>query len=119
MFRRWPILIALAAGFLVTPDVFAGWVIIKNETKQPLVVVEIAGTPNRPIQGKPVKLQPGETYREFQAGAGTKTFAIYDASKLNAPIAQQPIAWPSEDSTFGIRGDGKAIKLVSADSGKK
>jgi SpoVK/Ycf46/Vps4 family AAA+-type ATPase len=119
MFRRWPIHLAIAAGLFVTPDVFAGWVIIKNETKQALVVVEVAGTPNRPIQGKPVKLQPGETYREFQAGAGTKTFAIYDATKLNAPLAQQAVTWPAEDSTFGIRNDAKSVKLVSADSSKK
>ena len=102
MFRRWPLFLgAIPWGLFITPDVFAGWVIIKNETKQAVVVVEIAGTPARPIQGKPVKLQPGETYREFQAGAGTKTFAIYDATKLNAPIAQQAVTWPAEDSTFG------------------
>lgn len=115
MFRRWLLLLAIAAGLSITPDLLAGWIIIKNETKQALVVVEIAGTPNRPIQGKPVKLQPGETYREFQATAGAKTFAIYDAAKLNAPLAQQAIAWPAEDSTFGIRGDAKVVKLVAAD----
>jgi len=118
MFRRWPILFALAAAVFVTSDAAAGWIVIKNETKQALIVVEIAGTPNRPIQGKPVKLQPGETYREFQAAAGQKTFAIYDAAKLNAPLVQQAVTWPVEDSSFGIRGEGKLVKLI-ADAGKK
>jgi hypothetical protein len=84
-----------------------------------LVVVEIAGTPNRPIQGKPVKIQPGETYREFQPGAGQKTFAIYDAAKLNAPLAQQTIAWRAEDTTFSILSDVKGTKLVTSELAKK
>jgi len=111
MLRQWPILFALVGGLFLTPDVLAGWVTIKNETKQAIVVVEVAGTANRPIQGKPVKIQPGETHREFHPGAGQKTFAIYDAAKLDAPLAQQAIFWRNEDTAFGIRLEGKGYKL--------
>jgi SpoVK/Ycf46/Vps4 family AAA+-type ATPase len=114
---RWPlrILIALAACLAASADAHAGWIVIRNDTKQAVVVVEIAGTPNRPIQGKPVKIQPGETYREFQPGTGQKTFAVYDAAKLNVPLAQQTIAWRAEDSTFSILSDVKGTKLATAD----
>ena len=106
-----PYLLALGIGLAANSIAAAGWVVIKNETKQVLVVVEIAGTPNRPIQGKPVKIQPGETYREFQPGAGQKTFAIYDAAKLDAPLTQQSITWRNEDTSFGIRLEGNGYKL--------
>ncbi len=107
----WPYLLALGIGLVANSIATAGWVVIKNETKQALVVVEVAGTPNRPIQGKPVKIQPGETHREFHPGAGQKTFAIYDAAKLDAPLAQQAIFWRNEDTAFGIRLEGKGYKL--------
>jgi hypothetical protein len=112
-------LLAVSACLAASSDAVAGWVVIKNETKQALVVVEIAGTPNRPIQGKPVKIQPGETYREFHPGSGQKTFAIYDAGKLNTPLAQQTISWRTEDTAFSILSDVKGTKLIHGDLAKK
>jgi hypothetical protein len=66
------------AAFVSSAD--AGWVTIKNETKQAIVVQEVAIVNGKTVRGKPVKLAAGESFREFQNTPGIKNYEIYDAA---------------------------------------
>ncbi len=107
--------IALVLALSAAPAL-AGWVTVKNETKQVIVIQEVGGPLNRPIRGKCVKLQPGETYREFQLLAGSKNIAIHESDEPGASSVQDKMTWSKEDASFAVKAEGKSIKLVVADA---
>lgn len=90
-----------------------GWVTITNNTKQVIVIQETGGPLNRPIRGKLVKLQPGETYREYQLMAGTKNVQVYDAATPNTPLLQDKLTWDKADAAFAVKADGKKVSLTT------
>jgi len=103
------------AGFGYANPVRAGWIAVKNDTKQVIVIQEVGGPLNRPIRGKCIKLQPGETYREFQLLAGCKNIVIYDSDAPNAPPIQDQLNWVKDDASYAIKPDGKTMKLVAGE----
>lgn len=116
MFRPRTLLPAVAAvcGLLgMASAAQGGWITIKNETKQVIVVQETGGPLNRPIRGKCVKLQPGETYREYQLLSGTKNVQIYDADAPTTTLVHERMAWDKEDAAFAVKADGKKVALAS------
>ena len=115
--RRTPLIAAAVLfGLLGVPAVaHAGWITITNDTKQTLVIQETAGPLNRPVKGKCVKLQPGETYREFSLLGGTRTVVIYDADAPNTPLATEKMMWDKADTAFTMKADGKKVNLGPAE----
>jgi hypothetical protein len=109
----------LLPTFVVTVGLFGpasaaqgGWVTITNDTKQVLVIQETGGPLNRPIRGKAIKLQPGETYREYQILGGSRNIVIAEAGVPNAPLAQEKLTWDKSDAAFSVKTDGKKIVLT-------
>ncbi len=107
--------LAFAALLLWSDPAQAGWITVKNDTKQVILIQEVGGPLNRPIRGKCIKLQPGETYREYQLLAGSKNIVLYDSEAPTAPLSQDKLTWVKDDATFSIAPDGKSIRLISAD----
>lgn len=92
----------------------AGWLTIKNDTKHVVLIQEIGGPLNRPLQGRTVKLQPGETYREFQLLPGEKTVVVTNADGHGKASAPDRLTWQKDDAPFALKSEGPAFKLVSA-----
>ena len=118
MFLRHPIRVCvftLAAMLAAVAPARAGWITVKNDTKQVILIQEVGGPLNRPIRGKCIKLQPGETYREYQLLAGSKNIVLFDLDAPSAPLAQDKLTWVKDDATFTITPDGKSIRLISGD----
>jgi hypothetical protein len=89
-----------------------GWVSIKNETTHPVIVQDICTVNNQTRRGKPIKLMPGETLREYQATAGTKTVQVLEPGLLvNRLLVKGDLEWKLEDKSFVIRKDGDAVKV--------
>jgi hypothetical protein len=93
----------------------AGWITVTNETKQPIVIQETSGPLNRPVRGKCVKLQPGETYREYSLLGGTRNVVIYDAAVPNIPLVMDTMKWEKDGAAFAIKTDGKKTTLGPAE----
>ncbi len=110
-----PAILALTTLISAGESARAGWITVKNDTKQVIVIQEVGGPLNRPIRGKCIKLQPGETYREFQLLAGSKSIVLYDSEAPTIPLSQDKLTWAKDDATFAIEPDGKSIKLVPVD----
>ncbi len=89
----------------------AGWVSVKNDTKQTLVLQEIGGPLLRPIRGKCIRLLPGETYREFHALAGEKQIHVFDASDLTKPLLRELLSWKAEDRAYLFGYNGATLLL--------
>lgn len=107
-----PLLIVTFGLFGSASAAQGGWVTIKNETKQVIVIQETGGPANRPIRGKSVKLQPGETVREYHLLGGTKTVVIYDAAAPATPLVTDKLTWAKDDTSFAVKADGKKVTLA-------
>jgi hypothetical protein len=100
----------LAAALLGVPAVAsAGWITITNDTKQEIVIQETAGPQNRPVRGKCVKLQPGETHKEYQLFGGTRNVLISDGN--NNALTADTLTWEKADAAFSVKADGKKVVL--------
>lgn len=116
---RFAVALALAIGLFGTANVaHAGWITVTNDTKQVIVIQETSGPLNRPIRGKCVKLQPGETYREYSLLGGTRNVVIYDAAAPNTPLTADTMAWDKADVAFAVKTEGKKTTLAPADKKK-
>ncbi len=111
--RRLPAVAAIACLALLgadTPAARAGWIKITNDTNS-VIVIQDCGEAKRPGRGKLIRLLPGETYREFQAGAGEKKVQIFDLQLPGTPLFEGPLRWKKDDVSLSVLRDGKTVKL--------
>lgn len=113
---RYP-LIALVGLFAPAADVSAGWVSVKNETKAAVLVQEVPANPTAK-RGKPVRLLPGEVYREYHAAAGEKTVQVLDAKTPTRVLCEATVKWPTEDVAVRVRTVGTTTKLDAVAAAK-
>lgn len=97
----------------------AGWLTITNDTRRVVLIQETGGPLNRPIRGKCVKLQPGETYREYHRLPGEKTVLLLDANAAAPPAASGRLRWYADDAPFAVKDDGLLFKLTPGGKAKK
>lgn len=117
MFRITRISLALAllvSAFGPLNAAHAGWITVTNDTKQVLVIQETTGPLNRSAKGKCIKLQPGETYREYSLLGGTRSVVIFDAVAPNTPLSTDTMTWDKTDAAFALKADGKKVTLGPA-----
>src|SRR5947208_3166690 len=103
---------ALLGLSLSSASAQAGWLTVKNELK---TAVLIADVPAHPLvkRGKPVRLLPGEVYREYHAEAGEKQIQILDAKSPTLVLCEAKVKWPTEDVAVRVRTVDTATKLES------
>ena len=110
---------AVLVGLVASAEVaHAGWLTITNDTKQVIVIQETTGPLNRPVRGKCIRLQPGETHREYSLLGGTRNVVLYDADALNNPLATEKMVWDDSDTAFQVRAAGKRVSLGLAERKK-
>lgn len=111
--------LVVAACLVSSSTSFAGWVCIKNDTKQTLIIQEVTdGLIFK--RGKVVRLLPGEVYREFQTQAGEKKIQIFDSRALTKPVYQGKMTWHAEDLMLKVETktepDNKDVKWALVDT---
>lgn len=102
-----------------TSSAKAGWLTITNDTRRVVLIQETGGPLLRPIRGKCVKLQPGETYREYHLLPGEKSVILLDANAADPIPAADSLHWHKDDTPFAVTDDGLLFKLVPAGKPKK
>ncbi len=83
----------------------AGWLTVKNDTKQTIVVESV--TDGMLVKRtKSVRLLPGETYREYRLVPGERKVQLFDGSQAGKPLGkalgQGTMAWKLADQTLHI-----------------
>lgn len=102
----------LVLGFTSSPA-SAGWLTVKNEMKVAVLLQDVPDSPTAK-RGKPVRLLPGEVYREYHAAAGEKQLQILDAKSPTTVLCDVKVKWPVEDVTLRVRTVGTETKLEPA-----
>jgi hypothetical protein len=63
-------------------------------------------------RGKPIRLLPGETLREFQATPAVRKFEVFDAHNTAKPLFSGNLNCLASQQTFSITSDGKTISVT-------
>lgn len=80
----------------------AGWVTIKNDTGKGIVVQEFIVVNGRKVGGKPYKLLPGESFREFQNTPGLKNYEVLDAANTNTTLLRTQLPCNNNTQAFSV-----------------
>jgi hypothetical protein len=101
-FRPLAFALATLAAFACADVAEAGWVTFKNDTNKPIVVQEFVLVNGRKVSGKPYKLLPGESFREFQNTPGLKNYDVYDAAVPNKPVWSNSLNCGADKQGFSV-----------------
>ncbi len=112
-FSRTIPLFAVIAMMALAPIAFAGWVTVKNDTTGSVTVQETVIVNGIVRKCKPVKLAAGETLREFQPKAGTKTIVVVEAGLFGKTLYTGDLKWADGDSAFAIAKDGDKVQVAA------
>jgi hypothetical protein len=110
--RILPPLAALVAVVGLSGSAEAGWVTIKNHTDRVIVVQELVVTNGVVKRGKPIRLLPGETVKEYQTKPGAKKVEVFDAHSPARPLYTGTLNCKDENPTFSITADGKSVSIT-------
>jgi hypothetical protein len=95
----------------------AAWITIKNDTNRVMVVQSAVGPKGQARRGRPVRLLPGESCREFSTPQAIM-LEVYDAQTPNKPILTSRLAVKKEEQTFSIRATSPAGIVVAPSATK-
>jgi len=108
---RFLALLPLVLGMTLTAD--AGWVTLKNDSNRILMVQEAVVAQDGTVRrGKPTRLLPGETLREFQAGPVVKRIEVYEPQTPARPLFVGRLNFRDDNQVFSISSDGKSAAVV-------
>lgn len=98
----------------------AAWVTIKNDTGKTIIVQEVVVVGGEVKRGKPTRLMPGETVREFLANPVAKQVEVFDAKNTATPIWNGTLSCKDGSQTFSVCvSGGKLTVEQSKPSGKR
>jgi hypothetical protein len=119
--RLLPLVLAVTALFAAPVRADAGWITIRNDTTQTVVVQEAVTCNGVVKRGTPVRLLPGETIREYRATTAAKSIEVFTAQKPAASLCRGDLDCKDDNQTYSIRTDGKGttVKACSAATAKK
>ncbi|MCS7020694.1 MAG: hypothetical protein NZ703_05820 [Gemmataceae bacterium] len=80
----------------------AGWITIKNQTGQTVILQETFVVAGQPRRGKPIQLVAGETVREFLPVPTVKTVEIYDPTNPQRPLWSGKLSCKNDVQTYVI-----------------
>ena len=105
------LLAGLFACLVASASSQAGWITMTNDTDHVVVIQETSGPLNKPVRGKSIKLQPGETYKEFQLLAGRRSVVLTAPTNDKVVSAVATLNWGSNDAPFQLVASGQTMKF--------
>ncbi len=112
-FTRTVTLFAVIAMMAFAPIAMAGWITVKNDTTGTVTVQETVVVNGVVRKCKPIKLAAGETLREFQPKAGTKTIVVVESGLFGKTLFTGDLKWADGDSAFAIAKDGDKVQVAA------
>jgi hypothetical protein len=105
----------LLAATAVKAAPAAGWITITNDTPNAVIVQSTCTLNNQVRKGKPIKLMPGETLREFQSCGGSKTVVVSEPGLLGKQLLKTDLQLTGEDEKFALKADRTGHKLAAVE----
>jgi hypothetical protein len=94
-------------------------VTIKNDTGKAIIVQETVIVNGKTVRGKPTKLLPGESFREFQNVPGIKSYEVLDAANTAQPIWSGPLNCKADSQSFSVTAFQGKVGVIQVPEKKK
>lgn len=108
------LVVPLALAWAGASDAHAGWFTLKNDTQRVIVVQEtVTGANGLVKRGRPIRLFPGETIKEFQAGPTVKRVEVFEYSRPGKTLFCGNLVCKDENQTFAVTADGMALIITA------
>jgi hypothetical protein len=91
----------------------AGWVTVQNDTGRIIVVQGTVHIHGQPKRHKPVRMLPGERFREFHNSPSLQ-LEIFDGTNPSRPLFAGPVPIASENQAYSVAATGRGIQVVPA-----
>lgn len=108
-------LLALAAALLAAVGSASagdgGWVTFKNTTSQVIILQETVVSNGVTKRGRPIRLLPGETLRQFQATPAMRKFEVFDGRNTDRCLFCGNLNCHATSPSFSITSDGKTLTI--------
>lgn len=109
--RIWLFLAAvLAAGAGSSPEATAAWITVQNDTKRVIVVQSAIVVNGQVKRGKPVRLLPGEVFKEFHTPP-TVALEVYDPQVPNKAMLVAPLTIKNENQKFSVAPNAAGLNV--------
>jgi hypothetical protein len=109
--RIWAILAAvLAAGAGPLPRANAAWITVQNDTKGVIVVQSAIVVNGQVKRGKPVRLLPGESLKEFHKPPAVAV-EVYDPRMPNKALVSAPLTIRNDNQKFSVSPNGNGVMV--------
>lgn len=105
---------ALLIVALLTPNVAAGWLGLRNDLGRAVVVQSATEADGTVRRGIPQTLDSGEATWTQIAPRTVKRFTIYDSRPPRAVLYQLDVSDAGEDQFFIIQEKGKSVEVVKS-----
>jgi hypothetical protein len=105
-------LVALAGA----SDVFAGWMSVRNDTKDTIIIQESTVIGGQPRLGRPQRLFAGEAVRDTPTVGAQRRISVFDPTNPNQPIYSGNFPCPAanENILYSIKRDPKTGISIEA-----
>ena len=113
MTRRLRIAWFLAATIFVGPisAAHADWIQVQNDTKRVIVVQSAIVVNGQVKRGRPVRLLPGESLKEFHQPPAVG-LEVYDPANPLKAILAAPLAVKRENQKFSVAPNGAGLTVT-------
>lgn len=88
-----------------------GWITFKNTTPQVIVLQETVVSNGVTKRGRPIRLLPGETLRQFQATPAMRKFEVFDGRSTDKLLFSGNLNCLAGQPCFSITTDGKTLTI--------
>lgn len=107
---RWALVAMLIAGAGPLPEAAAAWIMVQNDTKRVIVVQSAIVVNGQVKRGKPVRLLPGESLKEFHQTPGI-ALEVYDPQVPNKAVLSAPLTIRNENQKFSVSPNGNGVAV--------
>jgi hypothetical protein len=91
----------------------AGWVTLQNDTARVVVVQTTVTVDGQTKRGRPVRLLPGESVREFHAAAAV-TVEVFDGRATDRSLFAGALPLRTDPQTFRVAPAGGGVAVTPA-----
>lgn len=110
MIGRFRTALATLAMLVSATAADAAWIAVQNDTKRVIVVQSAIVVNGQVKRGRPVRLLPGEVFKEFHQPPAV-ALEVYDPQVPNQAVLA-PLAIKNENQKFSVSPNGNGVAVT-------
>ncbi|MFO0805801.1 MAG: hypothetical protein U0791_22080 [Gemmataceae bacterium] len=111
MIGRFRTVLAALAMLMSASAADSAWIAVQNDTKRVIVVQSAIVVNGQVKRGRPVRLLPGEVFKEFHQPP-TVALEVYDPQVPNKAVLCTPLAIKNENQKFSVSPNGNGVTVT-------